>query len=227
MKIGVIVPDRGDRPEFLEQFKRYMDAQTLQPDHIFLVNHKPINEDIDIIPRYRIGYKSATDAGCDIVFLCENDDWYSPNYIEKMVAAWHDNNRPLLLTISNSYYYHITGKWFNIALPSANTFLLKTGLNINWGSDNYPYVDVTILGQMPRKYWSPSEPLCIGIKHGRGLVGGGCHNEDNERYTEQDHNGDWLRKIVGAENWEFYRNLQKFKTFSNPELGVLYKPKTK
>ncbi len=210
MKIGVICPYRpGDKPEFLDQFKKYIAAQTLKPDCIFYKNYEPESDEVDVTQRYRRGYEEAQIFECDIVLFMEFDDFYHPTYIETMLAAWEDKGRPDLLTLASSFYYHISGKYFEIGRPSANTFLLRTGLPIKWGDDNYAYVDVTLLGQLQRRYHSTPTPICIGIKHGIGMVGGGCHNSDNERYTEMDADGSWLKGIVGDENWEFYKSLKE------------------
>jgi len=207
MKIGVICPHRNDRPEFLAQFKKYLAAQTLQPDDIIFVNHEPESNEIDITHRYRIGYENIQKL-VDVVLFMEVDDFYHPEYIKTIVNAWKDEGRPEAFSLGNSIYYHISGKWFNINRPSANTFLLRSGLRIDWRKDNYPYVDVTLLGKLFFSFKTINPPICIGIKHGIGLVGGGCHNSDNERYVNDDSSGEWLRSVVGDENFEFYRHMQ-------------------
>lgn len=211
LKIGVIVPHRNDRPEFLEQFKKYMAAQTLQPDKVLYVDYEPESNLCDISQRYRRGYETLSLEGYDIALFCEVDDWYSPDYIETIITKWQISGKPVMFSISSSIYYHISGRWFKIERPSANTFLLIPGRNISFGYDDYPYVDVTLSGNLTHEFkmCTPANIICIGIKHGIGLVGGGCHNSDNERYTELDESGDWLRAIVGDENYEFYKSLKE------------------
>lgn len=211
MRVAVICPHRNDRPEFLAQFKKYMAAQTHQPDEVLYVNYKPESANCDITQRYRRGYETlSANYNLDLVLFCEVDDWYSPNYIETMVVKWQISGKPNIFSISSSIYYHISGKWFKIGRPSANTFLLKLGQKISFGYDDYPYVDVTLSESLTHEFkmCQPSDVICIGIKHGIGMVGGGCHNADNGRYINDDTSGNWLRSIVGDENYEFYASLR-------------------
>jgi hypothetical protein len=41
MRVGVIIPDRGDRPRLLENCMRMLRAQTLQPVAVELINFTP------------------------------------------------------------------------------------------------------------------------------------------------------------------------------------------
>lgn len=218
MKVAVITPHRGDRPEFLEQFKKYLAAQTVQPDQTIYMDYASESGEIDITQRYRRGYEivNAIYPEIEAVLFMEVDDWYAPDYIETMLEGWMRYNKPSLFGIGNSFYYHIAGKYFHIGLPSANAMLLKTHLQINWGPDNYPYIDVTLSKQLVlHHYTMPFTPVVVGIKHGIGLVGGGCHNEDNEHYVNDDTTGEWLKNIVGDENWEFYIRMRVSQTTKN------------
>jgi hypothetical protein len=44
IKVGIIIPDRNDRPELLTNCMRMIEAQTLKPTVIELVNDKPKND---------------------------------------------------------------------------------------------------------------------------------------------------------------------------------------
>lgn len=210
IKIGVICPHRGDRANFLTQFKKYLFAQTMLPDEIIYSDYPPLSNEIDITQRYRRAYECLKNV--DVILLMEVDDYYAPSYIETMITEWEKNNKPDIFGISSSVYYHISGKYFQINHPtrsSANTTLLKSNLKINWGLDSYPYTDIRLWEQINGKTFNmPLAPICVGIKHGIGLVGGGCHDEDSAHYTKFDKDGKMLFAIVGKENFEFYQSLK-------------------
>ena len=81
MVVGVIIPDRGDRPQFLKHLFFMLDRQTVKPDFIELVNYKAISKAPDLTPRIRFGFDSLKKKGCDVVLIMENDDFY-PRYNE-------------------------------------------------------------------------------------------------------------------------------------------------
>ena len=82
--IGVIIPDRGDRPKFLENCLRMLKAQTMQPTIIEIVNDAPFSDEKDITLRYRLGYERLRNKEIEVIALIENDDWYAPDYLEIM-----------------------------------------------------------------------------------------------------------------------------------------------
>jgi glycosyltransferase involved in cell wall biosynthesis len=87
VRVAVLIPDRGDRPKFLAQCLAMMNRQTLRPVHIELVNDAPIGNAVDITWRYRLGYERIG-ASVDVIAFIENDDWYHPQYLERIVEAW-------------------------------------------------------------------------------------------------------------------------------------------
>ena len=68
MKLGVLIPTRGDRSKFLSQAKNLLSKQTLKPDEINIVDFKPSDEKKDITKRYRIGCEQLfNEKKCDLV----------------------------------------------------------------------------------------------------------------------------------------------------------------
>jgi serine/threonine protein kinase len=55
MKIGVLIPTRGDRGDLLAHAKWLLGRQTIQPHELMIVDYPPISDDYDITPRYRYG----------------------------------------------------------------------------------------------------------------------------------------------------------------------------
>jgi len=99
LKLGIIVPDRGDRPRFLENCIRMINAQDKDSNfnidmELHLVLYPPKDNDVDITPRYRAGYDYFRGKGVDVIAFMESDDWYSPIYLQTMLAQWDKLGRP-------------------------------------------------------------------------------------------------------------------------------------
>jgi len=231
MNIAVIIPDRGDRPQFLERCLMMMERQTLKPAHIELVNEPPAGEGVDITWRYRVGYERLRNQGFDLIAFIENDDYYSDGYLEYMAGQWIKNGKPDLLGLNHTIYWHITWRrWFVLKHPrrsNAMNTCIVPGLHVQWPLDHDPYTDVWLWNRWEFTKTSPthSTPLrvtsqgesdlpvrkvvlvpdkeyCLGIKHGVGLCGGKNHVDGIKRYVNDDADGAWLRGVVGeAAGW--------------------------
>ena len=135
LKVGVIIPDRGDRPDFLKHCLSMMDKQTRKPDFIEVVNYEPKGHGYDLTQRVRHGFEKLQNK-CDCVLIIENDDWYSPNYIYIMVNAWEDAGMPAIFGTAYTYYYHIGKKEYRKLLhpnrASLMNTLISTYTDIEW-----------------------------------------------------------------------------------------------
>jgi len=216
IKIGVICPHRNDRPDFLEQFKKYIACQTVQPDVVEYVDYEPESADIDVTQRYRRGCEKLFrrySGNCDVVLFMEVDDFYSPEYIETMVTQWIRAGKPEIFGIGETIYYHIFGKRW-VVIPhkkrasAMSSMVTRSILNMPWPRDNNPYLDVEMWEKMRGKTFIQRTPICLGIKHGIGMVGGGAHDAGNAHYNRYDEGGLWLREIVGIDNYKFYESLK-------------------
>jgi len=227
MKIAVIIPDKNDRPRFLENCLRMIEAQTFKPHIIKLVNNKfleinsegyvvPQEDVCDITLRYRYGYESLRNQDIDVVFLMENDDWYSPTYIETMLKELEKHDRPDIFGTNYTIYYHI--KLFSHLTmlhnrrSSAMSTILKPDLNFNWCSDNEPYTDLHLWNVIKGVTFKPEKHICIGIKHGTGLCGGRLHSERLHRYINKDINKSFLKAALDPESFKFYSNYFEHET---------------
>ena len=207
-KIGIIIPDRGDRPKFLANCLRMIKAQTVKADIIELVNDPPISEDRDITWRYRIGYDRLRDKGLDFILLMENDDFYHPKYIEMMRDHWLHFQKPDILGTDYTIYYHVKlFKHFTMnhkRRASAMNTLIKPDLDFPWCVDREPYTDLHLWKTIQGKIFHPPEILSIGIKHGEGLTGGRNHVDQFHRFISDDGSQDLLRKNMDSESFKFY-----------------------
>ena len=92
MKIGVLIPTRGDRVKFLAQANKLLSKQTMKPHEVNIVNFKPSDGNKDITKRYRVGCNQLfNEKKCDLVIFWEDDDWYSNDYIETVFKSWLSN----------------------------------------------------------------------------------------------------------------------------------------
>jgi hypothetical protein len=225
MKIGVIIPDRNDRPKFLANCLRMMEAQTLKPKYVRIIDYPAINEHVDITPRYRTGYLYMSAMDVDLIAFIENDDYYAPDYFETMVEAWKRFHKPSLFGTCYTIYYHLQLKrYFTMEhhqrASAMNTFI-KPALNIKWPVDMEPFLDMHlwsgqsgITGDMSRVVFKPEKIISVGMKHAVGkTIGGGNHVIDERvarRYATKDVNDEYpqgfLKTVLDPESFNFYNN---------------------
>ena len=209
IKIGVIMPHRNDRHLFLEQFHRIIAKQTLQPTLIEIVDYIPVSDEVDITPRYRLGYNNLRNKGLDIIAFMEVDDWYSNDYLEIMAKNWVKNNKPEMFGPNYTIYYNLRLKahfTFNHTRRcSMMCTMMKPDMDIEWGPETNPFTDSYLwLHSKDRLTFAPEKIICLGIKHGIGKCGGRWHDEGLEKYCDNSIN---LKTIMDNEDYLFYSNL--------------------
>ena len=231
MKIAALIPDRGDRPGFLKKCLDQLRRQTRKVDEIHIVGFPPSSEKADITERYRDGYQRISSRGeIDLIFFIENDDYYAPDYVERMIAEWIAAGKPDLFGTGYTIYYHIRERaFFRMTHPdraSAMNTVIRPGLQINWPQPHEVYTDLHLWSQdkcldsavYSKKTFSPDAPISIGIKHGIGLCGGRHHVDRLARYSMPGGRGnekasgiadpemEWLRANTDKDMFEFYKN---------------------
>lgn len=221
MRIAVMIPNRGqDRQRFLEHCKYLLRQQTIKPDQILWLDYVPESDEVDITQRYRRGYDRLRGYNFDVIFMWESDDWYSPTYIETMLREWESAGRPEIFGPRTTEYYNLKiFEHFTMhheSRTSAMNTLIRADLNFTWPPDNEPYLDAWLWeGAQPRlrgQLFTPSVPICLGIKHGDGMTGGNMHVDGLGHYHkhgQKDKDGSWLRSIVDLKSFEFYWNYFK------------------
>lgn len=207
MKIGIIIPTRNDRPHFLRNCLRMIDAQTVQPEIVELISEPPVLNGCDITWRYRKGYERLRNKGLDAIFLMEDDDWYSPDYIEIMLKEWEGNSRCDIFGTRYTIYYHILYHqhftMYHQDRASAMNTLIKPDLHFLWCDDSDPYTDMHLWQALKGYTFVPEKIISIGIKHGVGLTGGHTHTNKLHRYKEKNIK---LSEVMDKESCEFYTN---------------------
>lgn len=207
MRFAVIIPDRNDRPELttfcIEQLRR----MTLRPDALYHVCYTPDGPGFDLIQRVQYGIDNAKQAGIDLCFIVENDDFYPANYFERFAPYFED--------------YHFFGQefsdYYNLKNLSHNRFdhahrasLFTTGFkisalnNFEWPPNDKPFLDIELWKYARHKKRKFINTGAIGMKHGLGLCGGKGHRM-NMRNKDQDLK--WLASKVDPESFEFYKSV--------------------
>lgn len=213
MRIGIIVPTRGDRKDFLQNCLKLIYAQSIFEDesiHVVLeiIAYEPLSESCDITQRYRQGYDNLRNKEIDVIAFMEDDDWYSPDYLQTMVSKWVDSGKPDLLGTTYTIYYHV-GLFAHFQMnhhsrSSAMSTLIKPDLDFKWCPDNEPYTDIHLWQTLKGVLFTPEKHICLGIKHGVGKCGGKSHVDRLFRYENEDKNGVWLKSVIGEKDFDFY-----------------------
>lgn len=226
IKIGIIIPDRNDRMEFLGNCIRMIENQYLEPtkilldENVRLFNYPAESSECDITQRYRRGYESFSKEDVDCILLMENDDYYSPAYINTMVNEWINHGKPEIFGTNYTYYYHLGTlryeKFVHLRRASAMNTLIVPGLDIKWPIDSEPYTDLHLWKQLNGVTFEPEDIISIGIKHNVGKTGGQYHNTKMERYKNADPEMQFLKKHTDDKSFNFYKS-QHAKIYSSFE----------
>tara|TARA_B100000900_G_scaffold414104_1_gene439816 strand:- start:19717 stop:20526 length:810 start_codon:yes stop_codon:yes gene_type:complete len=207
MKFALVIPTRGDRPQFIKQCKYLISRQTVQPTEVLWIDYKPESPSKkDITQRYRRGVEAASKKGYEFVVFWEDDDWYHPEYLEWLIKSWKFNKKPTFFGVGETYYYnHLNGAAHHMGhngRTSAFCTLVKLPWSIPWPSDNYSFLDMHIAKHCkPVTINYDKKIYAVGIKHGFGLTGGGGHNP---RFKfNMPNSREWFYNVVG-EDRNFY-----------------------
>src|SRR5687768_3884927 len=125
MSYATITCDRGDRPQFFEfciQQLKWMNGG--HPMNAYLMNDKPKNNDVDLIPRMRQGIELAKRDGFTHVYCIESDDAYSIDYL----------HRPLdfdFFGYSDTVYYSLRNKTYQKFTHPKRSSLFTTAFRIS------------------------------------------------------------------------------------------------
>lgn len=211
MKFALVIPTRGDRPQFIEQCKLLIARQTLQPTEVLWMDYKPESNRKDITQRYRRGVELATKKGYQFVVFWEDDDWYHQDYLKWLVDAWHKNKRPNFFGVGETYYYnHSIGSAHHMkhaGRTSAFCTLAKLPWKTTWPDDHNPFLDMHIHKNSSLKTINFTDKIyAVGIKHGMGLTGGGGHRP-NFKFN-MPNSKKWFYEVIGNDR-TFYDNIAK------------------
>jgi len=206
MRIGIILPTRGDRSEFLEHAKKMIAYQTKQPDHVEIIVGEPESEYPDITYRYKTGYERLKNK-CDLIFAWEDDDWYSPDYLQTMINFWVQAGKPELIGLNSIIYYHIIKlRWKVIELKTFGAMCntaIRSDIDIKWEQVK-TNLDIHLYKNHSFNLiqW---DIISLGIKHCIGMKGGAGHDKMNLPIKDKEMK--YLKSIVDPVSFTFYKDL--------------------
>lgn len=214
IKIGIVIPTRGDRPQLLENCLKQISLQTVQPDVIELVDDQPLSLNKDITYRYRIGVERILKKDVDVIFFWEDDDWYSINYIETMLSLWDQSGRPNIFGFNQTTYYHIKLAKFVHLKHHGRSSMFNTMVtaevmkDFKWNEDNDPWTDIHLWKSIEGVSLNTDLKICIGMKHGIGLSGGVGHNDGWMNSKTTDTNRNYLKAHLDYRSLQFYLGVK-------------------
>ena len=212
MKLGVIIPTRGDRPELFEHCMYLLSQQIRQPDEIAIIKYPPKGSRPDITQRYRTGFDILKNK-VDVIAPFEDDDWYSRGYLKRMLKVWErhlKHSQTNLLGVNQHIVYHIVDRKYGTLrherkAPMSNT-LINVKAPVRWPEDDYVLTDVHIWNALKGVTVSFPKPISISIKHGTGLTCTPTHKGSWMHYLYQDPEMKYLKSLVDKKSFEFYRD---------------------
>lgn len=216
MKLGIVTPTRGDRPEFLKHRHWLMEQQTRQPDEDAVVDYAPADNQKDLVPRYWTGINALLGEGCDLIACIEDDDWYHPTYLERLLRAWIKHGQPGLIGSNQHCYYHLRTRQYFVRPTTTNAPMMMTGLTdavlkCRWPAATHITLDLDLWKQknasFPRKMVTFEPMPAIGIKHGIGVCGGRGHQKPHGWLDRNDDDGAFLKSIVDEKSFKFYMKM--------------------
>ena len=224
MKLGVIIPTRGDRPALLAHALTLLGRQTREPDELFVIDDKPSGPGIDTGKRIRSGLKRSLDSGMDHVAIWEDDDWYRQEYLQ--FVADHAQGFGLF-GFNTTWYFHLKTHQIWESVHPEHTSAHAMTLTPEPFLSSFPWPEE---GKEPKGMdgrltrWAnsgntttqyedvkDSPPFVISMKHhGEGLWAGGGHRPAWPHWQENSQGLGWLRdRIPDSDEFEFYKSLHK------------------
>jgi hypothetical protein len=205
MKIAIVTPHiPNTRQRFIEQRNKLMEQQTRQAD-IDIIVDMPYNGTMDLPDRYRIGFEIAFSQGANLALAIEDDDYYAPDYIERMVSEWGLQGMPDMIGIDKTTYYHIGQKAYKTMEHPNRASMFCTGITervMHFDFGKSVWLDILLWGLPVKKAMCKEAPIALGIKHGEGICGGSGHKATYQ-YEHKDYEGKYLKRIT-KEDYEFY-----------------------
>ena len=150
----------------------------------------------------------------DIIYVWEDDDYYPPNYIEKMRLT---HGYDFAGTEASLYYNIKTRRWINLEHPHRSSlfctaFRVGALQDMHWCRPTHTAVDMMIWSHanktaQNRIKWVDFTPpnIPIGIKHGIGLCGGNGHTT---QLDNQDPDGSFILNHTGM---DVYLDVNNFR----------------
>jgi hypothetical protein len=184
-------------------------VERMSPVHAIYIDHKAQTNQMDLVPRIRLGIATAKSMGFDRVAIIEDDDFYPVDYLSHINLDDYD-----AFGWGTTYYYNLRNRtWALNYHQDTHASLFCTAFRISllddfrWPPDDHPWLDIALWKHFAGRnaFLAKSDPPCIGIKHGIGKVGGKAHGFEMKN---KDPDLAWLKSKVDPQAYEFYSKLK-------------------
>lgn len=212
-----IITPTGGRPVALKLLNKYLERQTFQDfewivlDDVRPTSKKPTRCDKFIVADWAWSGKN-TQKECmdrlllevdynDKLLICEDDDWYSPYYAEKMFKALNSVD---IVGEKNAIYYNVNNFTYRHCGNTKHASLCSTGVTKSGiarlrKSTRHKWIDMELWkygGQLLNTRDS------VGIK---GMPGRGGIGVGHDMVAVPDPNCDYLKELIGDD----YKNYKR------------------
>jgi hypothetical protein len=195
--VAAITPTLGKRHDFMQLCREYVRRQTVKCEHIVVDEPQTIFP-TDLTYRYKAAIEKAKAKGCTVAVVFEDDDWYHPEYVERLLNFWEQSGKPEVVGISDSHYYHIGTNqyWHSVhaGRSSMCAMLLRLDVEFKFPVESEIWLDIHLCKAHQGAYFVPPFPLVVGIKHGIGQCGGVGHRKNFSQYKADPN---WLKNNIG------------------------------
>jgi len=245
MKV-TIVTCTGDRPEAFSLCEKYMARQTRKPDQWFVLDDgehplaiTPYSHAVGQTrisnPKWRgvssmiaklrwLFLESYQQIIGDVVFFIEDDDWYDPEYIDRVMSLFETSEKAnATLTAYGepyAYYFNIKHRWWLRHSNIRHASLCQTAVHLSalqtiqeiLREQQNPFFDVALWARLLGSKTilslrGDNHPLVIGIKGMPGRKGYGVgHKESPPKNSIEDTNLEKLGTLIPSEDVEIYRS---------------------
>jgi hypothetical protein len=139
------------------------------------------------------------------IFIIEDDDYYRPNYLERMVIRLQGYD---LCGEMNTIYYNVSSRRYLVNGNTIHSSLFQTGFSYNAiplfeQSFAHKFIDCLFWSLVPNRIIFKENDLAIGMKGmpGRGGIGAGHSRQMSMR---EDQGMQYLKKLIGNEDAKLY-----------------------
>lgn len=247
MKI-TLVTCTGDRPEAFALCEKYMARQTRQPDQWFVLDDG--EQLTPIVPMsHAVGQKRVYNPEWrgpsslinklkwlflehseeiigDVIFFIEDDDWYHPEYLERVMAEFEGhtsfaNQNLMMYGEPYAYYVNVKHRWWLRHPNVRHASLCQTAIHKDallsvqtiLREQTNAFFDVSLWARLLGKkvltcLLGDNQPLVVGIKGMPGRKGYGVgHKDVRPKNSFEDPKLEKLDMLMSAEDAEIYRNF--------------------
>lgn len=236
IKTFTVVTPTGDRPEAFALCCKYIQRQTRQPDAWIVVDDGATSTLAPDLPYLKYVQRDRTrdiegqhtlpvqllealnHVRTDAILIMEDDDWYAPDYCEKMLAMFEEHSRPLLVGQGQTVYYNVKVRKYFVHYNRAHASLQQTAFHVALADDlrklckrcytrNDPYVDL----RMWRTFGCKKSLLLdatyssIGIKGMPGRLGTCSGHVNTAPFKQDTPKMDRLRGWIGNDVENYLR----------------------